>query len=227
MLPNNIILIFGYYTDIISRISFYSVKNGYFMTDKLVYKKMNIHELIVLSQNDDYKALEELIRKIQKDVFATLSYMMKSNENLYDLTQEVLLKVARNIGSLQNPKCFHGWFNHIITNTYYDYLRKINKKPEMVSLEYSCPALDMDVKIEIPDNHGKPMEKCITSECEQQIKKAIRGLPETFRVAIILREFQGLSYEEIAGVTNTGIGTVKSRISRARMKLHEILANYL
>ena len=197
------------------------------MNTKLHYKKMNIYELVVLSQNDDFKALEELIRKIQKDVYATLSYMLKSNDNLYDLTQEVLLKVAKNIHNLQNPKCFNGWLNHIITNTYYDYLRKIQRKPEMISLEYSCPALDMDVKIEIPDNASKPMEKCITAECEQQIKKAIRGLPETFRIAIVLREFQGLSYEEIAGVTNTGIGTVKSRISRARIKLHEILSNYI
>ena len=197
------------------------------MNTKLHYKKMNIYELVVLSQYDDFKALEELIRKIQKDVYATLSYMLKSNDNLYDLTQEVLLKVAKNIHNLQNPKCFNGWLNHIITNTYYDYLRKIQRKPEMISLEYSCPALDMDVKIEIPDNASKPMEKCITAECEQQIKKAIRGLPETFRIAIVLREFQGLSYEEIAGVTNTGIGTVKSRISRARIKLHEILSNYI
>lgn len=188
---------------------------------------MNIEELIVLSQQDDFKALEELIRKIQKDVFATLSYMLKSSENLYDLTQEVLLKIAKNIKSLQEPKCFHGWLNHITTNTYYDYLRKIKNKPETISLEYSCPSLDMDIKIEIPDNKNKPMEKCITGECEKQIKKAIRGLPETFRIAIILREFQGLSYEEIANTTNSSIGTVKSRISRARIKLQETLKNYI
>ena len=71
------------------------------------------------------------------------------------------------------------------------------------------------------------MEKCITSECEQQIKNAIRELPEPFRIAIILREFQGLSYEEIANATNTEIGTVKSRISRARIKLHNVLKNYI
>ncbi len=197
------------------------------MPNKLLYKKMNTQELVVLSQQDDFKALEELIRKIQKDVFATLSYMLKSNENLYDLTQEVLLKVAKNIKNLQNPKCFNGWLNHIITNSYYDYLRKTKKKPETVSLEYSCPALNLDFQIEIPDSKNKPMEKCITGECERQIKKAIRGLPETFRIAIVLREFQGLSYEEIANTTNSSIGTVKSRISRARMKLQEALKNYI
>ncbi len=196
------------------------------MSEKLHYKKMNITELVVLSQQDDFKALEELIKKVQKDVFATLSYMLKSNENLSDLAQEVLLKLAKNINNLQNPKCFHGWLNHIVTNTYYDFLRKQKNKPEILSIEYTCPSFDNPIKAEIPDRRSKPMEKCISSECEKQIKKAIRGLPETFRIAIILREFQGLSYEEIANTTNTSIGTVKSRISRARIKLQEILKNY-
>ena len=194
--------------------------------NRLLYKKMSIEELVVLSQKDDFKALEELIRKIQKDVFATLSYMLKSAENLSDLTQEVLLKVAKNISNLHNPSCFNGWLNHIITNTYYDYLRKTKKKPETVSLEYSCPSLGVELSVEIPDKKSKPMEKCITSECEMQIKKAIRSLPESFRIAIILREFQGLSYEQIADTTNSSIGTVKSRISRARVKLHDVLKNY-
>lgn len=196
------------------------------MSEKLVYKKMNTDELVALSQQEDFKALEELIRKVQKDVFATLSYMLKSNESLYDLTQEVLLKLARNINNLHNPKCFRGWLNHITTNAYYDYLRKTKNKPETLPLEYSCPSADKDINIEIPDKHSKPMEKCISSECERQVKKAIRSLPETFRIAIILREFQGLSYEEIANATKTNIGTVKSRISRARLKLQDDLKNY-
>lgn len=196
------------------------------MPEKFVYKKMTSEELAELAQQADFKALEELIKKVQKDVFATLSYMLKSNESIHDLTQEVLLKLARSINNLHNPKCFHGWLNHITTNTYYDYLRRLKNKPETIPLEYSCPTNDSEINIEIPDKHSKPMEKCISSECERQVKKAIRGLPETFRIAIILREFQGLSYEEIANTTNSSIGTVKSRISRARMKLHEDLKNY-
>ena len=192
----------------------------------IAYKNLTIEELVVLAQSDDMKALEELIRKIQHDIFATLSYLLKNNENISDLTQDVLLKVAKNISNLNNPKCFNSWLNNIITNTYYDYLRKIRKKPEMLSLEYSCQAMDTGIKVEIPDKKSKPIEKCITSECEEQIKRAIRNLPEAFRIAIVLREFQGLSYEEIANTTNSSLGTVKSRISRARIKLQEILKNY-
>ena len=64
--------------------------------NKLLYKKMPQEELVVLAQQEDFKALEELIRRIQRDVFATLSYIVNNNNNLSDLTQEVLLKVAKN-----------------------------------------------------------------------------------------------------------------------------------
>lgn len=194
---------------------------------KLLYKKMPIEELVVLSQKADYRAIEELIRKIQSEVFATLSYLLKNNDNISDLTQEVLLKVAKNIQNLKNPKCFKGWLNQIITNTYYDDIRKKKKVPETISIDYTCEPLNFSLKIEIPDKKNKPIEKCITAECERVIKAAIRDLPEAFRIAIILREFQGLSYEEIAQTTNSNVGTVKSRISRARIKLQEALKNYI
>jgi RNA polymerase sigma-70 factor (ECF subfamily) len=195
--------------------------------NKLVYRKMSPEELVLPSQNNDFKALEELIRKIQADVFATLSYMVKNNDNISDLTQEILLKVAKNIQKLKNPKCLKGWLNQIITNTYYDYIRKNKKIPETISIDYTCEPLNFSLKVEIPDKKTKPIEKCITSECEKMIKSAIHQLPERFRIAIILREFQGLSYDEIAKLTNSSLGTVKSRISRARIKLQETLKNYI
>lgn len=195
--------------------------------NKLLYKKMSIEELVVLSQKDDFKALEELIKKIQKDVYATLAYFAKNDENVYDLTQEVLLKIAKNIHSLKNPKCFKSWLNQVITNSYYDSLRKNKNTPELISIDCTNSSDDFSLRIEISDTKGKPIEKCITSECENLIKTAIRQLPEPFKIAIILREFQGLSYDEIAKTTNTTVGTVKSRISRARTKLQESLKNYI
>lgn len=195
--------------------------------NKLLYKKMSIEELVVLAQQEDFKALETLIKRIQRDVYATLAYMKNNNDRISDLTQEVLVKIAKNIQNLKNPKCFNGWLNQIITNTYYDDFRKQKKIPETISIDYTCEPLNLGIKIDIPDKKSKPIEKCITSECEKLIKSAIRELPEAFRIPIILREFQGLSYEEIARTTNSSIGTVKSRISRARIKLQEILKHYI
>ncbi len=190
----------------------------------LQYKKMSAEELIVLSQQNDYKALEELIRREQKNVFAAFSYLCSKKENVSDLTQEALLRVAKNINSLKNPRLFKGWLNQIVTNLFYDELRKTQRRPETVSLDDEN---EEPLKFQLTDKKCKPPEKCISSELEKIIKSAVLSLPEQFRIAIVLREFQGLSYEEIAEATNSSIGTVKSRIARARGRLQQDLKAYI
>ena len=193
---------------------------------KILYKKLNLEEIIVLSQQNDFRALEELIRREQKNIFASFSYLSNKDENVSDLTQEALLRIAKNIQNLKNPKHFKSWVNQIVTHLYYDELRKIQRKPDTVSLDQDTEDIPQ-IKIELPDNKCKPNEKCLTTELEKYIKLAIQALPDKFRIAIILREFQGLSYEEIAEATNSSIGTVKSRIARARGKLQEDLKTYI
>lgn len=189
------------------------------------YKKMSLEELIVLSQKDDFKALEELIRREQKNVFAAFSYLSKKRENVADLTQEALLRLARNIYSLKNPKHFKSWLNQIVTNLFYDELRKKQRRPDIISIDEE--ENEKTIKNQLPDKRCKPNEKCLSGELEQIIKEAIQDLPEQFRIAIILRELQGLSYEEIAEATNSSVGTVKSRIARARGKLQDGLKSYI
>ncbi|MCK7482574.1 MAG: sigma-70 family RNA polymerase sigma factor [Candidatus Moduliflexus flocculans] len=80
---------------------------------------------------------------------------------------------------------------------------------------------------DIADIADIPEEKTLGSELDAKIKEAIENLPEQFRLVVVLRELQGLSYDEIAEITGTNIGTVKSRLSRARMKLQEQIKPYL
>ncbi len=194
--------------------------------NKLQYKKMPLEELVVLSQQNDFKALEELIKREQKNVFAAFSYLSQKKENVSDLTQEALLRVAKNIHNLKNPKLFKSWLNQIVTNLFYDELRKSQRKVETISLDDDTEEAPQ-IKFQLPDKKCKPHEKCISSELEKIIKNAILDLPEQFRIAIVLRELQGLSYEEIAKATHSSIGTVKSRIARARGKLQEDLKAYI
>ena len=197
-------------------------------SNKLQYRKMTLQELVVLSQQNDFKAMEELIKREQKNVFATFSYLTNKRENVADLTQEALLRLAKNIHNLKNPKHFKSWLNQIVTNLFYDELRKTSRKPDTVSMD---DEIDDDtafsLKSVLQDPKCKPPEKCMSHELEKLIKKAIRELPEQFRIAIVLRELQGLSYEEIAEATNASVGTVKSRISRARLKLQDGLKAYI
>ena len=198
------------------------------MPDKFQYKKMTIEELIILAQQNDYKALEEIIRREQKNIFTTFSYLSQKRENIADLTQEALLRVAKNIHSLKNPKLFKSWLNQIVTNLFYDELRKNQRRPDIVSIdEEDMENPTFSIRLQLPDKRCRPPEKCMSSELEKIIKDAIQQLPEPFRISIILRELQGLTYEEIAEATNTSVGTVKSRIARARGKLQDGLKSYI
>ena len=198
------------------------------MSHKNVYKSMTISELVEASQKDDFDALEELLRSEQKEIFATFMYLSSKRQDVADLTQEALLRIAKNIKNLKNPKNFKRWVNQIVTHLFYDELRKISKKPETISIDENLPDDSLlSIKNLIPDKKCKPPEKCLFNELENIILNEINNLPYQFRIAIVMRELQGLSYEEISYYTKTSIGTVKSRIARARNKLQAELKNYI
>ena len=182
---------------------------------KPVYRKISLEEIITLAQKDDYKALEELIRRVQKDVFTLMSYIVKEKSEIADLTQTALMRIARGIKSLKKVDKFKQWVNRIVYNVYYDNWKKIKCNCEEVSIEENCN--------DIVDKNIQPHEKCIASELDMLVKQSILNLPEHFKIAIILRELAGLSYQEISDITKAGLGTVKSRIARARMILQDKL----
>lgn len=198
---------------------------------KLQYKKMPLDELVILAQQKDYKALEELIKREQRNVFATFTYLNKKTDNVCDLTQEALMRMAKGLPNLKNPKLFKSWLNQIVMNLFYDNLRKNNRIPQIVSIDdnqtHNEKFATHPEHHYIPDKKCKPLEKCLSNELDRKIKQEMRQLPEYFRVPIVLRELQGLSYDEIAEITKTNVGTVKSRISRARSRLQDGLKDYI
>lgn len=197
---------------------------------KLHYKKMTLEELVTLAQQEDFKALEEIVRREQKNIFATFTYLHSNNENIYDLTQEALLRMAKALPTLKNPKTFKSWLNQIVMHLFYDDLRKLNRIPPTISIDddrkqdNNCTTNPHTL---IPDKRCKPLEHCLSNELDCVIKREMRQLPDYFRVPIVLRELQGLSYDEIAKITNTNVGTVKSRIARARSRLKNSLKEYI
>ena len=92
------------------------------------HKKLPREELILLAQRNDYHALEELIKREQKNIYASFYYLKADNEDISDLVQETLYRMAKNIKKLREPAKFQSWLNQIITNLFYDELRKKNKK---------------------------------------------------------------------------------------------------
>ena len=196
---------------------------------KKKYREMNLYDLICTAQEDNYDALEELIKREQKNIYASFCYLGATRENLSDLTQEALYRMTKNIKTLKNPKLFKSWLGQIITNLFYDELRKKQRVLDYVSIDtfWQNDEANDNCALHICDKNLKPDETTLGNELTDIIREMICKLPEHFRIVIILRELQGLSYEEIARITKTNVGTVKSRISRARNKLQECLKPYI
>lgn len=176
----------------------------------------------------DRVAFTELLNRYQPYVDKILYNLAPDWHDRPDLAQEVWIRVYKNIQRLQEPNKFKGWLSRITTNLFYDQLRKRKRHAPPLSLDASIShGDDDDLKWEIPSDVPLPEDNLSTVEFYDLLNRAIADLPETFRVTIILREIQGLSYEEIAEITQVSLGTVKSRIARARNRLQLLLKPYL
>lgn len=195
---------------------------------KKQHKNLSREELIKLAQQDNFQALEELIKREEKNAYAMFLYLNPNKEDVCDLAQEALLRMAKNIKKLKDPKKFGSWFNQIITHLFYDDIRKKYKKPSIISIDELFEDGETPLHTKpLTDRKKSPSESSLAQELNEQIKFAIHSLPEPYRLAIILRELQGLNYDDIAEITKASLGTVKSRIARARNKLQENLKPYL
>jgi RNA polymerase sigma-70 factor, ECF subfamily len=195
------------------------------------FSLMTIEELVPLAQEGNRQALEALVKQVQKTVYITLFQLMPERPDVMDLTQEVLLRMCRSIHTLRNPRTFKYWLNRIITHLFYDELRRQQRRPAPLSLDAPIgedSGSDMSaVTQDIADTAPRPEQVLLGNELDRQINKAIGQLQEPFRTTLVLREFQGLNYEEIASLTQVNLGTVKSRLARARGKLQELLTPYV
>ena len=172
-------------------------------------------------------AFAELLRRYQSHVDKILYHLAPDWQDRADLAQEVWIRVYRNINKLNEPVKFQGWLSRIATNLFYDELRKRKRVAPPLSLDAPRHMEDGDMEWEIASDSPSPDEDMTTREFYEQLRDAIADLPEVFRTTIVLREIEGMAYEEIAEITGVSLGTVKSRIARARARLQSQLQTYL
>jgi RNA polymerase sigma-70 factor, ECF subfamily len=193
------------------------------------YSTMGNNELVELCKQQDQRAFAEIVKRHQRTVYGVLYRLAPDWSDTSDLAQEVFVRMWRCIGQLQNPARFRSWLYRIVMNLFYDELRKRARELPTSSLDE--PQYDEDPGDhpgrDAADKSAGPEELCINSELQSVIHAAMKQLPPQFREAIVLREVTGLSYEEIASATNVGIGTVKSRIARARAQVRETIIPFL
>ena len=202
------------------------------MTDRsqVTPEKLSNYDLIVFCQADaqpNKAAFAELVRRYQSHLNRLFYHLAPDWQERADLAQEVWIRVYRNINRLQEPAKFRGWLSRIATNLFYDELRKRKRVSPPLSLDAPRYVEDGEMSWELPDKAPSPSDDLATQEFYDRLQTAICQLPETFRTTIVLREIEGLPYEEIAEMTGVSLGTVKSRIARARLKLQSMLQNYL
>ena len=188
------------------------------------------YDLIVLCQQDaqpNRVAFAELLGRYQPHVDRILYHLAPDWQDRADLAQEVWIRVYRNIKRLNEPVKFRGWLSRIATNLFYDELRKRKRVKPPISLDAPRRVDDGEIDWDLESDYPSPNDTLSTNEFYDHLREAISDLPEAFRNTIILREIEGLPYEEIAEMTGVSLGTVKSRIARARAKLQSLLQGYL
>ncbi|NES90583.1 MULTISPECIES: sigma-70 family RNA polymerase sigma factor [Okeania] len=193
-------------------------------------EKLSNYDLVLRCQQGhrpDRAIFAELLHRYQLHVDKILYHLAPEWQDRSDLAQEVWIRVYRNIKRLQEPVKFKSWLSRITTNLFYDELRKRKRVTPPLSLDAPLTLDDGMIDWEIATNTPGPEEELSTQEFYDYLRDAISQLPEVFRVTIVLREIEGLSYEEIAEITGVSLGTVKSRIARARQRLQLQLQKYL
>lgn len=171
-------------------------------------------ELVQKVQRGDKNAFDVLVRKYQFKIIKLISRYVSDPTEALDVSQEAFLKAYRALPGFRGDSAFYTWLYRIAINTAKNYLVAQGRRP---------PGSDIDAQ-EAEQYEGQsflkeyetPERVLLKDEIEETVFKAIEELPEDLRIAITLREFEGMSYEEIAQAMGCPIGTVRSRIFRAR-----------
>jgi RNA polymerase sigma-70 factor (ECF subfamily) len=179
--------------------------------------------LMRLVAGGDTTAFEQLIERHQALVAGTVARMLGSNSDVEDIAQQVFIRVWRSAGRYVARAKFTTWLLKITRNLVFNEMRRAKRHPHL-PMQLEPEAEEMPLKDEVT---ATPDATFLQGELQTEIEKAIMLLPDTQRMALILRRYEELSYEEIAGVLDLSVPAVKSLLFRARTELRERLKDYL
>jgi len=178
--------------------------------------------LVKKCQQGDKGAFELLVVKYQSRIFNVILGVVRNRDIVEDLAQETFLNAYRYIGGFKGDSSFYTWIYRIAVNVGINYLSK-QKKAVFVDEG----VMETEAVVELSSQGMSPERSLQGKEFSSDLSRAMGLLPEDIRVAVALREYEGLSYQEIADVTDSPIGTVRSRIFRGRAMLMEELKDHV
>ncbi|MBI4307863.1 MAG: sigma-70 family RNA polymerase sigma factor [Chloroflexi bacterium] len=173
---------------------------------------MDEQTLVTRGQRGDLDAFNSLVEAYQAQAYNIALRMLGDPASAEDATQDAFISAYRNLGSFRGGS-FRAWLLRIVTNACYDQLRAAKRHP-------TAP---LDPLVLAPSREEQPEDYALRQELGEAIRKGLQALPADQRLAIVLADIQGLDYEEVAQVTSTNVGTVKSRIARGRARLRDYL----
>ena len=171
--------------------------------------------LVKLVQRGDKSAFDLLVRKYQHKVVKLVLRYVRNPAEAEDIAQEAFIKAYRALPQFRGDSAFYTWMYRIAINTAKNSLASRDRSPIAYDLDLTDPEESHSVQTRLQDP-DTPEGMALTEEIRGIVNSAIEGLPEELKTAIVLRELDGLSYEEIAAAMECPVGTVRSRIFRAR-----------
>jgi RNA polymerase sigma-70 factor (ECF subfamily) len=184
-------------------------------------------ELIARSQRGDVDAFNQLVLRYQQTMFGVIYRTLGDYDAAADVTQDAFISAFRGIQSYRGGSSFRAWLLRIGSNAACDHWRRVQRRPaeslESLTEDDEAQSVSALAALATVGIEGNPEESVLTQELQELIQQGIQQLPLDQRVAIVLCDIEGLSYEEIAATTQTTMGTVRSRISRARARLRGYL----
>ncbi len=172
--------------------------------------------LVKKAQNHDLSAFEELVRLYQNKVYALCIQLTSNHADAQDLAQESLIRAYRALGSFRNEADFGTWLHRITVNVWLNFKRK-NTGRHIIYLDDPYRGENGgEVRREVAAENGDPFQALADKEFRNLVRSAINCLSDDHRAVLVLREVEGYSYEEVSQMLGCSLGTVKSRLNRAR-----------
>lgn len=173
--------------------------------------------LVIQAQKGSKEAFEELVRRYQEKIIKLISYYIRDRNEALDVAQEAFIKAYRSIGDFRGESAFYTWLHRIAINSCKNYLLARSRTPIMEDVD-SQDLNDTELNLVCRQS---PELILYAEELKVKLVDALNSLPEHLMDVFILREFEGLNYEEISRRMGCPVGTVRSRISRAKALLRE------
>ncbi|MEJ5308388.1 MAG: sigma-70 family RNA polymerase sigma factor [Anaerolineae bacterium] len=186
----------------------------------MITEALNTADLIAAAQKGSLEAFNALVLTYQSQVYNLARYILRDDAAADDATQEAFIAAYRALGDFRGGS-FRAWLMRIITNACYDQLRLHKRRPTVSWDDFE--ALDEDANPYLVDHGESPEERLQRGELGALLDRALAGLPQDQRMVLVLVDRLGYSYEEVAQVLAMNMGTVKSRLFRARARMREAL----